>query len=194
VLAWLLTTAIRLLAATWRVEHPGRAPLERSLASGPVVIALRHGDLLPLVALHRGLPLVGLVSQSKDGELATAVARRLGYGVIRGSTSQGALAAVRQAERTVRAGDSPAFAVDGPRGPAGVPHGGALAVSRVSGAPVWWARAHANPAWRLRSWDRFCVPLPFARIALSYGTLPPVGAGREGLEQAREGLQVRLTE
>ena len=158
-----------------------------------MVVALLHGELLPLVALHRGLPLVGLVSRSEDGELASEVATRLGYGVIRGSSSQGALGAVREAARTVGRGESPVLAVDGPRGPAGTPQGGALAISRITGAPVCWARAEARPVWRLRSWDRFCVPLPFARVTLRYGALPPVAPGPQAQERARQELQEQLT-
>ncbi len=189
---WLLAGLIRLLASTWRVEGEGRAPLEQLLERGPVVIALLHGQLLPLAALHRGLPLVGLVSRSRDGQLATDLARRLGYGTIRGSTSRGALGAAREAGRTVGEGLSPVFAVDGPRGPAGVPQGGALLVARARGVPVVWARAEARPAWRLRSWDRFSVPLPFARVTLRYGELAPPAPGREALEQARQGLATAL--
>jgi len=163
------------------------------LADGPVVVAMLHGDLLPLVALHRGLPLMGLVSRSSDGQLAADVAAALGFKVIRGSSSSGGLAAVRAACRAVGAGASPAIAVDGPRGPVGEPQLGALAVGRAAQARVVWARAVARPAWRLRSWDRFAVPLPFARIGLRYGELPAIGPGREGLEVAASDLRRRLS-
>ncbi len=29
--------------------------------------------------------------------------------------------------------------------------------------------AEARPAWRVKSWDRFLVPPPFARVRLAYG-------------------------
>ena len=52
-----LTLAARALAWTWRVERPS-FPVE-----GACVVAFWHGDLLPMILLHRGLGLVGIASQ-----------------------------------------------------------------------------------------------------------------------------------
>jgi hypothetical protein len=40
---------------------------------------------------------------------------------------------------------------------------------------------------RLRSWDRFELPLPFARVELHYGLLPPAAdaADRDAVEARR---------
>jgi lysophospholipid acyltransferase (LPLAT)-like uncharacterized protein len=192
-LAWLIKVAARLLARTWRIQGSGRAPLEDRLNDGPVVVAILHGELLPLVLLHQGLPMVGLVSHSRDGDLAAAVLLGLGFQVVRGSSSRGGSAALREAQAAVSAGRSPVFTVDGPRGPAGVPQVGALLTSRVTSAPLVWARANSAWCWRLGSWDRFCVPLPFSRVTLRYGDLAPVGEGASGLEDARRALQTRLS-
>ena len=192
-LGWLITLCARALAWTWRVAPPGPEALAQRLAQGPVVIAMLHGEMLPLVLSHRGLPLTGLVSQSDDGALAARVATGLGFQVIRGSSSSGAAEALSQARESVASGRSPAFTVDGPRGPAGVPRFGVLSVSRATGAPIWWIRAHVDRAWRLGSWDRFCVPLPFARVRFTHGELPPPGPGREALDDARRVLQQRLS-
>jgi hypothetical protein len=43
-----------------------------------------------------------------------------------------------------------------------------LAASR-SGAPLVPIAAHASRAWRLRTWDSFVIPKPFARITVAYG-------------------------
>ena len=53
-------------------------------------------------------------------------------------------------------------------------------------APVVLLRAVVDRAWRLRSWDRFIIPKPFARVDVTYGPLTPVVAGspREAAEQA----------
>jgi len=194
VLARLIAVAIRLLSATWRVGGEGRGPLEERLAQGPVVVAFLHGELLPLAALHRGLPLVALVSLSRDGDFAAEIAEALGFELARGSSSRGAVAVLRQASRVVAGGRSPAFAVDGPRGPAGVPQGGAIASARQAEVPVVWARARVRGALRLRSWDAFCIPLPFAGIRLEYGSLGPTGCGRSGLDDARRTLQLHLAD
>jgi lysophospholipid acyltransferase (LPLAT)-like uncharacterized protein len=44
--------------------------------------------------------------------------------------------------------------------------------------------ADADRAWRLRSWDRFLIPKPFARVRIVYGTPFRIEEGPEGLAQA----------
>jgi lysophospholipid acyltransferase (LPLAT)-like uncharacterized protein len=65
--------------------------------------------------------------------------------------------------------------------------GAAIAAQRT-GAPILPIRVQATRAWRLRSWDRFLIPKPFARVDISYGELTPVRAEtpREAAEQAPE--------
>lgn len=162
----LLPYAVRLLAATWRVERPPW-PI-----AGPCVAAFWHGEQLPIIALHRDLPMVGLASLSRDGERLARVIQGLGYRVIRGSTSRGGVAALRAARAALQAGGWPAFAVDGPRGPAGVPQPGAAALARMERVPVVFGRIEA-PGWRLSTWDRFLVPYPFARVRVRYTVWRP---------------------
>jgi len=178
VLGWLLARFVRALAWTWRIEQPAW-PVE-----GPCVVAFLHGDLLAMVGLHRDRGLIALTSRSKDGALAAAALGALGFGVIRGSSSAGGADALRAAARALREGRSPAFAVDGPRGPAGVPKPGAEALARRAGVPIVFGVVDA-PGIRLRSWDRFGVPWPFARVRVRYGVLRP---GEEMLEGAFRAL------
>ncbi|MCB9758713.1 MAG: DUF374 domain-containing protein [Alphaproteobacteria bacterium] len=173
VLAPLLAVAVRLLAATWRVERVGREAMDAALARGPVVFAFLHGDQLALIPLHRDLPAVGMASRSADGEWVAQVIVRLGFGVVRGSSSRGGAEAFQVCRRVMGEGLSPALAVDGPRGPAGAPKPGAAALAAQEGAPLVWLRAQASPSLRLRSWDRFCIPLPFARVQVVTGVIPP---------------------
>lgn len=173
---------VRLLARSWRVDRPPWP------VPGPCVVAFLHGDQLPMVALHRGTGLVGLASRSKDGDRVAAVLVRLGYAVIRGSTSRGGLEALRAAERALREGGRPAIAVDGPRGPEGTVHPGAEALARRAGLPVVFGVVHAA-GWRARSWDRFLVPWPFARVRIRYGVWrpgaePPLGEAIANLRRA----------
>ena len=58
---------------------------------------------------------------------------------------------------------------DGPRGPAESFAPGALIAAQRSGAPIVLLRAVADRAWRLRSWDRFIIPKPFARLTIYVG-------------------------
>lgn len=156
-LRWLL----RCLWITWRVERVG-AP-----GPGPAVRALWHGDqlpwILPLAGAQRGV----MVSLSEDGSLLAAALEPLGYAIARGSSSRRGPAALRELEDALHRGDDAILAVDGPRGPRHQARRGASRLAARSGAPVVAMGAAAWPAVRLRSWDRFLVPLPFARVVLS---------------------------
>lgn len=170
---------VRALARTWRVEQPPW-PVE-----GPCVVAFQHGDLLPMVALHRHRGLVGLASRSRDGGLVAAVLGALGYAVVRGSSSSGGVEALRAAASAIAAGQSPAFAVDGPRGPGGAVKPGAEALARLAGVPVVYGVVTAR-GMRLRTWDRFVIPWPFARVRVRYGVWR---AGEGTLEEGIQALR-----
>ena len=163
---------LRLLAATWRVrEIEGeriRAPLRERR---PFVAIFWHGQMLPLLWWHRNRGVAILISEHGDGEIIARVARRLGYDLVRGSSSRGAERALLESIRLAKSGAPLAITPDGPRGPAESFAAGALLVSHRAGVPLLPVAASASRAWRLRSWDRFMIPKPFARVTIAYG--PP---------------------
>lgn len=165
-LVWFLARMTRLLAASWRVEQPPWP------VPGPCVVAIWHGEQLPLVALHRARDLVPITSLSKDGEIVAGVLAQLGYPVIRGSSSRGGASALLAARRALDAGRRPVFAVDGPRGPAGTVQPGAAALARRAQVPMVWCTVEAA-GWRAKSWDSFLVPWPFTRVRVHYRVEPP---------------------
>jgi hypothetical protein len=59
-------------------------------------------------------------------------------------------------------------------------------VAQRSGAPVIGALATASSAWRLKSWDCFLIPKPFARVSVTYTAATHVIAPnvREAAQQA----------
>src|SRR6185436_7490736 len=69
----------------------------------------------------------------------------------------------------LESGHDLAVTVDGPRGPAGVVAPGALVIAQRTAAPMVPTAAATSRAWRLRSWDRFMIPKPFARVTVAYG-------------------------
>ena len=126
-----------------------------------------------MVPLHDPEDVVGLTSWSADGGLAAAILNRLGYGVVRGSSSRGGEAAYRNLATALRNGLSTAVAVDGPRGPNHFVHWGVARLSVETGRPIVFAISRSTPAISLGSWDRFVIPLPFAKVELVYGRIDP---------------------
>lgn len=160
------------LFMTIRVERRGREHFERFRREGrPVVFVFWHGQLLPLVHVHRGEGIVVLVSEHDDGEYITRVIERSGFGAVRGSSTRGGSKGLRALVRAARAGKDLALTPDGPRGPRGVFKPGALLAAQLTGLPVVPLAVGASRGWRFRSWDGFLVPEPLSTIVVEY--LPP---------------------
>jgi lysophospholipid acyltransferase (LPLAT)-like uncharacterized protein len=173
-----LRLLLRLLAATWRIDVVGGEHLASTRrAGGGFVFALWHRTLLPLLWWHRRQDITLLVSRHADGELLADSAARLGYRLVRGSTTRGGTGALRAMIRALDAGETVAVTPDGPRGPARVVKPGVLAAARRGGVPILPVAAGANRVWVLGSWDRLVIPRPFARVRIAYG--PPLDPGRD---------------
>jgi lysophospholipid acyltransferase (LPLAT)-like uncharacterized protein len=162
-------TLSSLLGST-RVEPVNAEAYEQFHQRGqPVVFALWHGRLLAPTYRHRHKEIVALASRSGDGEYITRVLHHWGFEVVRGSSSRGGDAALRELIRKVRSGKSVAITADGPRGPREQLKHGVLQIAQITGAPVVAVGSAASRAWRLNSWDRFMVPKPFSKLRVVYG-------------------------
>jgi hypothetical protein len=161
---------VRLLGATWRIRL-------RNTTSGidrlrwerrPIVFALWHGDMLPLLYRHRNEGVSILISEHRDGELIARIAESLGFRTVRGSTTRGANRALVGLARELGDGHDVAVTPDGPRGPARSFAPGALIAAQRARAPVIAVGVVARSAWRLRSWDGFVIPKPFSSVRIAY--------------------------
>jgi lysophospholipid acyltransferase (LPLAT)-like uncharacterized protein len=165
------TLVVRLLAVTWRIRTTGRDIVSALRAQRqPIVFTAWHGQMLPLLWHHRGEGIAVLISEHRDGEIIARIASALGFRTVRGSTSRGADRALAGLVRELRDGHDVAVTPDGPRGPARHFAPGALIAAQRAGAPVVSVGAGATRAWRLRSWDGFMIPKPFARVTIAYAT------------------------
>ncbi len=188
-LRWTVTLGVlmlRALAITWRLEVRRGEFRERCLrAERAFIYALPHGHLLPLLWYHRAQGVSIVISEHRDGEIIAQVAERLGYGTVRGSTTRGAARALLGVIHELEDGHPVAFTPDGPRGPAGSFAPGTVVASQRSGCPILPVAAAASRAWRLRSWDRFLIPKPFARITMAYGepTVVATASARDAVNE-----------
>lgn len=178
---------LRVLARTWRIRVVNNEYLlDLRRAERPFIFALWHGQLLPLLWHHREKGVLILISEHRDGEMVARAAESLGYGLIRGSTTRGADRALISLVRELKAGHEVAITPDGPRGPAKTFAPGALVAAQRSDSFILPVAASADRAWRLRSWDRFVIPKPFARVTIAYATPTKVSAttSRAAAEEA----------
>ena len=163
----------RLWAKTLRLQledpHNGVALVR----DRPVIFAIWHNRLLMLPPpFDRWFPTrqsIGLISASRDGNLVSLLIERSGYGTIRGSTSRKGVIALRQLVDALAAGSNVLFTPDGPRGPVYEISPGVIFVAQKSGAPIVPLHMEYSSCWRLKSWDRFCVPRPFSKVRFILG-------------------------
>lgn len=187
---------LRALGATWRTErHDDRAYLDAASRGDRLLLCCWHARLLPLVHFHRGEGLGVLVSRHRDGELIARIITRLGFETARGSSTRGAEAGLREMLRLARDGRSLAITPDGPRGPAEQVKPGIVYLAARLGLPVVPIAAGADREWVGRSWDRFRIPKPFARLRIAHGApirIPQEAAQGPAAESYRARVQSEL--
>lgn len=176
---------VRAVGSTWRARriHPER--FDDLVAAGQgFACMLWHEALLPLLWTHRHVGAVIVVSQNRDGQYLSDFAAAIGYRLVRGSSSRGAVGALLAAARELAGGAVVAITPDGPRGPRRDLKPGVLAAAQRAEVPIVPVHAEADRAWRLDSWDRFCIPKPFARVRIAYGEPFRIPHGQGPLTEA----------
>lgn len=201
----LLSAYIDLSIATMRWRFIDREGADALVASSDGAIAcFWHGRIGLAVGCRQVLkakPRRVLISLSRDGDFIASTVRRLGFPAIRGSGGdaadtlrKGGVGAFVEARRFVEDGGVAVITPDGPHGPSEVMAPGAVALARLTGAPVFLFGLAATPAIRLNSWDRTCLPRPFSRgCAVFVGPLfAPPDADAQTLEALRADWQDQL--
>ena len=163
--------AVQLLARTWRVELLGEPNWPtKDGARVPVVVAVWHGLMLAPIWTQRNRGIMALASEHGDGEIIARILERLGYArPARGSSTHGGVRGMITMIQALRAGTSLAFTPDGPRGPARVTQPGLFVAAHRANVPIVPMSMHAAHTWHLRSWDRYAIPKPFARVRVTIG-------------------------
>jgi lysophospholipid acyltransferase (LPLAT)-like uncharacterized protein len=112
----------------------------------------------------------GLVSNSRDGEILATWLKRLGYEVVRGSSSRKAISSFLKLLGIIKEGYSVGIAADGPRGPRHEAKSGAAFLAYKSGVPFVPVGVANGSAWCFdKSWDKYQIPRPFSRSAIYFG-------------------------
>ena len=187
---------VRLLHATLKIREEGTEWVERFWSGRrPVIYAIWHGRVLMVPAIYRWrrAPWI-MTSLSRDGEIMERFVRGFGFRTVRGSTTRGGRAALREQVRLLRRGEEVGVLPDGPRGPRHVVQPGIILLAKLGQAPIVPMSFSASPRRLLSSWDEFLVPLPFARGIVLFGEpiWVPANADRDALEASRKLLEERL--
>lgn len=184
----LIFALARSIYVTLRVRVVGWK--EAEAVSGPKIYCGWHGRSFIPANFFKGRGVYGIFSLSRDGEMQTRIFTKMGFGIIRGSTGRGGERALVESIRVLRAGGEMAITPDGPRGPVHIVQGGVMAMARKTGCALIPVGTAAKPAYYFPSWDRYMIPLWFAKASFVFGE--PLYVPKDATEEAVEEIRLRL--
>jgi len=193
-LVWAL---LSLVGRTWRFEtiaEENATPLPFGAGAAAEIFCFWHQCVLPCTFYFRRTGATIIVSQSFDGELIARTLELFGYKTVRGSSSRGAREGLLGLKLVIESGRPAIFTADGPRGPIYRTKFGPIKLAALTGARIGAFHLQPRRAWSLHSWDRFLVPMPFTRVAVSWSrwTCVPADLSEGGFESQREQLNAAL--
>jgi len=193
-----------LLRLTLRIHVEGQVHSDEAMASGqPILYALWHQQLVPFLAygykMFDPARFVVIVVGDDRGNTLSRLVSNFGGGtsakVDMGGNPVAAGRGVLNIIRLMKDGRYTVLAPDGPDGPAYEAKPGALFLARKTGALVVPFGGWSRPAIQMRRWDRYLLPLPFARLHVVFGqpfTVEPKARGKAANENlVRQLHQVR---
>jgi lysophospholipid acyltransferase (LPLAT)-like uncharacterized protein len=194
------------LASTLRFRLDDLSGYFSNVPQEKIIFAIWHNRLSLSLILYRhyvarrdrNRHLVAMVSASRDGGMLAAVLERFGVQPVRGSSSRRGPQALREMVSWGKRGHDLAITPDGPRGPCYIVQEGVISTAQLTGLPIVPVTYHLNWKIRAKSWDRFQIPLPFARCEITIGKALRVpretdAAGREELRKQLEAEMRAIT-
>ncbi|QDU79541.1 hypothetical protein Pla110_12520 [Polystyrenella longa] len=154
-----------------------------------------HDQLLFSTFGVKSVNISALVSRHQDGEYLAESMRCLGFGTIRGSSSRGAVAALKEMVSTGSGGQRLVMTPDGPRGPHHELKNGVVYIASRSGMPIICVATVSAKHWLVKgSWTNLVIPKPFSRavlVASELISIPP-DLNKEEIEEYRQRIQLRM--
>ncbi len=174
---WFPATLMKTMKACMRFKIVD--PHEQTYRKAPAVTVTWHNRLLffPVVfppSVRKRT--MAVVSASRDGQYVTDLIAHFGLKSLRGSSSRKGANALRGALDAIKEGYHVSFTPDGPRGPKYTMSQGPILVASKTGAPIIPVTVNASAYWEIKSWDRFQIPKPWAKLELILGEpieIPP---------------------
>lgn len=178
---------------TTRWEHIGLESVEADLKAGISRVVCCWHEQIALATYFREWDdgaLTILVSQHADAQLIAQTFPPRGIHIVNLATSGDNTGALKQSLRILRRGRWVGAAVDGPMGPRGKVKPGALVIAGLGQVKVSPACYAISRKFRLNTWDKFIIPLPYSRgvMASGEGFVPPREMSEADLDAACQKL------
>ncbi len=196
--AILIGLFIRAVTVTIRFRLDDRSAPFNSVPGEKFIFAVWHNRLALCLMLYRRYAvrsepdrrMAAIVSASRDGGMLARILEHFNVEPVRGSSSRRGGQALREMVSWAERGCDLGITPDGPRGPCYQVQEGVISTAQLTGFPIVPASYHLNWKIRLKSWDRFQVPLPFALCEVSVGKIMRVP--RDATDAEREEFRKQL--
>lgn len=193
------TLAIILAGITWFIFLTSKHKFTNTKSlkryrKKPVVFVFFHGRCAMLSPVIKSAKVRAycVASRHKDGRMMARLQRLFGLRAIYGSTSDGAVAVLREGVRIMRNEKvSMCVPVDGPSGPSLRLQDGALYFARMTGAPIVPCCFSCSRPMYMDRWDKFMIPKLFGTISCRIGEPIYIDSNlrSESFEQKRKEIE-----
>ncbi len=181
---YIIPVVLKLLYARLRISVT--QPLHQNqLRDKKTIILFWHGKMvvgwLFAKILFSPQKTTAVVSLSQDGRTLADTLDRLGFALIRGSSSRGGEEVRRSIQEALDHDSIVVMTPDGPRGPINQFKYGLLRLASKNRYSLVFAEITYTKKWMLKSWDQFEIPKPFSKtfIRLHVLELPDFKSEKE---------------
>ena len=200
--AFAIFISLRALLATVHCRMRNPSEFLAPNAPTPVIFCIWHNRLascIKVLDVHRrphnaGAGMAALVSASKDGAFLSRILEWFRVQPVRGSSSRRGAQAMLEMTTWSERGYDLTITPDGPRGPCYEIQDGITSLAQLTGLPIVPVSFNLNWKISVKSWDKFQIPLPFARCEVCVGKtirVPPNASDAER-EELRRQLEAEL--
>ena len=196
--AWLAFSLLQAVSFTLRYKWHDRSGYFDGAVPGPAIYCVWHNRLPLCMKAYYGYikkrnqtpGMAAMVSASKDGAFLASILEAFKVQPVRGSSSRRGRQALLELTTWAERGYDLAITPDGPRGPCYVVQDGVMSLAQLTGFPIMPVSYHLGWKIRLKSWDRFQIPLPFSRCEMIYEK--PIWVPRNASPAEREALRQKF--
>ena len=205
--AFVIFISLRALLVTVRCRLRDRSEFLAPNAPTPVIFCIWHNRLATCIKVlevyrrpnNSGAGMAALVSASKDGAFLSRILQWFRVQPVRGSSSRRGAQAMLELTTWSQRGFDLTITPDGPRGPCYLVQDGITSLAQLTGLPIVPVTFNLNWKIKVKSWDRFQIPLPFTRCEIRVGKAIRVPASatdgeREVLRRQLESEMMAITQ
>lgn len=200
VVAFFLTLYVRFCYVTTRWDKDGIEEVARIVGAGqPVILVIWHERLLmsPYMFDTRAGKAVAILTDSRMAYLGQIMLGNFGFDALMIPPKANPMSLNREVFRRIKDQQCVVISPDGTRGPPRVAKGFPLVWARTAQIPIFCCAYSIRRCFRLPTWDRAHIALPFNRGAMllrRWDEEVPRKASAEDLEDLRAKLDRALND